>query len=134
LYICFNLCITNRIKTPRKFACEKGNPETQKGSGEKEDQSKGPEKKSGAEGGGQAQQEEPEKSGPGTVAEDKEKGKDEKGGLTAYQAPQSQADQGEMSEQEAKMLLDGYRGEEATGKTIRMRCKPVNEPEPERDW
>ena len=39
-----------------------------------------------------------------------------------------------MSEQEAKMLLEGYKGEEATGRVIKMRRKPIDMPEPAKDW
>jgi hypothetical protein len=39
-----------------------------------------------------------------------------------------------MTEEEARMLLEGYKGEEATGQTIRMRRKQVPLPEPEKDW
>jgi hypothetical protein len=39
-----------------------------------------------------------------------------------------------MTEQEAKMLLEGYKGEEVTGKAIKMRRKPVDMPEPLKDW
>jgi hypothetical protein len=40
----------------------------------------------------------------------------------------------EMTEQEAKMLLEGYKGEEATGKVIKMRRKSIDMPEPAKDW
>jgi hypothetical protein len=39
-----------------------------------------------------------------------------------------------MSEEEAKMLLEGYKGEEATGRAIKMRQRPVKMSEPEKDW
>jgi hypothetical protein len=39
-----------------------------------------------------------------------------------------------MTEQEAKMLLEGYKGEEATGRVIRMRKRPISLSEPEKDW
>ena len=49
-----------------------------------------------------------------------------------YQQPES--GEKDMSEEEAKMLLEGYKGEEATGQTIRMRRKQVPMPEPEKNW
>jgi hypothetical protein len=39
-----------------------------------------------------------------------------------------------MSEQEAKMLLEGYKGEEATGRVIKMNRKQINMTEPTKDW
>jgi hypothetical protein len=59
---------------------------------------------------------------------------EEDSGLTAYQSPQQTAEPGQMTEQEAKMLLEGYKGEEATGKTIKMRKKRIDMPEPSKDW
>jgi len=32
------------------------------------------------------------------------------------------------------MLLEGYKGEEATGKVVRMRKKPIQMSEPLKDW
>jgi hypothetical protein len=49
-----------------------------------------------------------------------------------YQA--SEGEQKEMTESEAKMLLEGYKGEEATGQSIRMRRKQVPMPEPDKNW
>ena len=54
--------------------------------------------------------------------------------MQAYQAPQSEGQGAEMSEQEAKMLLEGYKGEEATGMAVRMRKKKIDLPEPSKDW
>jgi len=39
-----------------------------------------------------------------------------------------------MSEEEAKMLLEGYKGEEATGRVIKMRRQHVDMPDPAKDW
>jgi hypothetical protein len=39
-----------------------------------------------------------------------------------------------MTEEEAKMLLEGYKGEEATGQSIKMRRKQVSMPDPDKDW
>ena len=54
--------------------------------------------------------------------------------MQAYQAPQSGEGGQEMSAQEAKMLLEGYRGEEATGRAVRLRRKKIDLPEPAKDW
>ncbi|MBU1038449.1 MAG: hypothetical protein KJ994_05300, partial [Candidatus Omnitrophica bacterium] len=67
-------------------------------------------------------------------SEASEKPEDKQGGLAAYQGVEKQVEPREMTEQEAKMLLEGYKGEEATGRTIKMRQRPVNMPEPARDW
>ena len=68
-------------------------------------------------------------------AQEKESaGEKDKGGLESYKSPGSEGEAREMSEQEAKMMLEGYRGEEATGRTVRMRKKTVDLPEPARDW
>ena len=39
-----------------------------------------------------------------------------------------------MTAGEAKMLLEGYKGEEATGQSIRMTRKSVQMSEPAKDW
>ena len=39
-----------------------------------------------------------------------------------------------MTAEEAKMLLEGYKGEEATGRAIKMRQKPIKMSEPVKDW
>ncbi|MCX5686774.1 MAG: hypothetical protein NTW09_04885, partial [Candidatus Omnitrophica bacterium] len=55
------------------------------------------------------------------------------GGLEGYQSPEPQEGR-EMSEQEAKMMLEGYKGEEATGRAVRMRKRVIDLPEPAKDW
>lgn len=62
-----------------------------------------------------------------------EERKQKQDGLEAYQSPQEES-RGEMSEEEAKMLLEGYKGEEVTGKALRLRKKPIAIQEPARDW
>lgn len=62
-----------------------------------------------------------------------QKGED-KGGLAAYQSPASAGEERQMSEQEARMMLEGYKGEEATGRAVHMRKKNIDLPEPSRDW
>ena len=39
-----------------------------------------------------------------------------------------------MTKEEAAMLLEGYKGEEATGQSIHMRRKQVPLPEPDKNW
>jgi len=39
-----------------------------------------------------------------------------------------------MTEGEARMLLEGYRGEEASAQSVKMRRKQVPLPEPDKDW
>ncbi len=60
--------------------------------------------------------------------------KDGSEGLQVYQPPQSQEVAQEMSEQEARMLLEGYKGEEASGRTVKMRRKVLPLAEPVKDW
>ncbi|HPM42758.1 MAG TPA: hypothetical protein PLV52_02905, partial [Candidatus Omnitrophota bacterium] len=75
---------------------------------------------------------EEEKEGPGAGEEKKDAAS--QGGLEFYQAPQKDQDPGEMSEREAKMLLEGYKGEEATGRAVKLRTKHIDVSEPSRDW
>ena len=75
----------------------------------------------------------------GQAQEEKQKEEQKKpqgqGGLAAYQADQAkEGEPQEMSEQDAKMLLEGYKGEEATGRVMRMQKKHVDESEPAKDW
>ena len=70
----------------------------------------------------------------GQGPEEAGKPEEKQGGLAAYQGAGKQSEPGEMTEQEAKMLLEGYKGEEATGRTIKMRQKPINMSEPAKDW
>jgi len=51
--------------------------------------------------------------------------------LAFYQSEQGER---EMSPEEAKMLLEGYKGEEATGKAVKMRQRPFTISEPDKDW
>lgn len=55
-------------------------------------------------------------------------------GLEFYQSPSEPVEPGQMTEQEARMLLEGYKGEEATGRAVRMRKQPMDISEPSRDW
>lgn len=68
-------------------------------------------------------------SGTGRTEKARAEGGD---GLQFYQPPQKEGE--EMSKQQAKMLLEGYKGEEATGRAIRMMRQPVDLAEPEKDW
>ena len=85
------------------------------------------------------QEDEGEGQGGPKEAEDRQPEQEGQGqevkGLEFYQASDEQNGQsGEMSEQEAKMLLEGYKGEEATGKVIKMRNRPIELSEPIKDW
>lgn len=109
------------------------------GENQKEEKPK-PEEQVKRQGNQQQQQEEQEKSAEQEAGEDKggegedKGGEGEKsGGLEAYQSPEEQEGR-EMSEQEAKMLLEGYKGEEATGRAVRMRKRVIDLPEPAKDW
>ena len=72
--------------------------------------------------------------GTGGDKEAEEKKKADDKGLQFYGGAQEREEPGEMSEKEANMLLEGYKGEEATGRAIRMRRKPVQMSEPVKDW
>ncbi len=119
---------------------------------DKEDQpqggEEGKEEKEQPQGAGQEEKSEDQPTGgageeekPAGSAEEKEEQpaggaeeKEEQAGLQAYQAPQAEGQGVEMSAQEAKMLLEGYKGEEATGAVVRMRKKRIDLPEPAKDW
>lgn len=73
-------------------------------------------------------QQEKEKPQPQPQAE----GEKDQQGIQFYQ--QAKGEPRQMSEEEAKMLLEGYKGEEATGQTVRMRRKQVPFSEPEKNW
>ncbi len=113
--------------------------------------------KAGGEGGGKEGEERKEKAGGGEEEprggeegkdktsgsgkegeenkEEENKGKQEEKApsFESYNAPEEETT-GEMTEGEAKMLLEGYKGEEATGRAIRLRRKPIEMPEPAKDW
>ncbi|MDD5423151.1 MAG: hypothetical protein PHT32_07025, partial [Candidatus Omnitrophica bacterium] len=110
--------------------------EQQKQEGEKENKQQPGDQEKDKGGTGEEEQEQPKPSEEGKEEETAgiSKEDEEGGGLTAYQSPQEQGEPGEMSEQEAKMILEGYKGEEATGGAIKMMKKRVNLPEPSRDW
>ena len=40
----------------------------------------------------------------------------------------------EMSREEAKMLLESYGQEDETRKQVRLRRRPPDYPEPDKDW
>jgi Ca-activated chloride channel homolog len=115
---------------------EQKEEENQKaGAGETEKSEEGrqePAEKENQEKTGEEQKQQPsggEKKKPGKSEE-----KAGQEGLQAYQSPGSEGEGREMSEQEAKMMLEGYKGEEATGRAVRMRKKRIDLPEPLRDW
>lgn len=110
---------------------------------EKQDKSEGgkePQEKKGPQGTEEKEADAEKKEEPGAeekkeeVPEDKEeqakKQKEEKG-LEFYQTPEEPR---EMNEGEARMLLEGYKGEEATGKSVRLRRKPIQIDEPVKNW
>lgn len=121
------------------------------GAGKEEEKESGGEKRKQQEQQGKEPQqaEESEKKGQETKAgeqeekkeqgeagrKEPEKAKEEKEGesLEFYETPQAEGSR-EMSEEEARMLLEGYKGEEVTGRMIRIRRKPIKEPEPPKDW
>jgi hypothetical protein len=81
-----------------------------------------------------SQEEKDAKAALAQAAAEKEMAEKDEGGLAAYQGVQKQSEGGEMTEQEATMLLEGYKGEEATGRAVKMRRKTLDIPEPVKNW
>ncbi|MFA5147400.1 MAG: tetratricopeptide repeat protein [Candidatus Omnitrophota bacterium] len=111
-------------------------PQDKGGEKDKEEGGSGEGEKKEAEQAKKEQGEEGEDKGnprPSDGEDAKESGEKEGGGLESYASPQRDEER-EMSEEEAKMLIEGYRGEEVTGKVIKMRKKQVDLPEPSKNW
>lgn len=102
---------------------KKDEQKKQQGQEGEEQEEKQNEKEGQGQAGGQAEQEK----------EKPEAGKDSKG-LEFYQAPQGEGEEREMTKEEAAMLLEGYKGEEATGRQIRMRREAIRVSDPDKDW
>jgi Ca-activated chloride channel family protein len=120
---------------PQKGEDQKQKEEQKQGEGKKEEEPNGgaeeEEQRSGQP--EEAGQEDRDLPQPISGTEN-EKERPEQGGLQAYQGSQSEENGVEMSAQEAKMLLEGYKGEEATGRAVKLRQKKIDLPEPSKNW
>ena len=108
---------------------QEGKEKEEKEQGEGKEEEQQPEQPQGS-----GQEKQPQPAGGAEEKPEEKKEKPEESGLQAYQAPQSGERGVELSEQEAKMLLEGYKGEEATGRAVRLRRKKIDLPEPTKDW